>query len=149
MDQSQDGFAPQQLPPLPQPQQQSSQHPERPAGRPNSKSGFSFHSHKSHESSGSASKIDLTETSREKASRRLSTKADPRLAMSEAEPCMSQECENNWSFNIASTNSTVAAIASDHSSSLAPLRAIQHRDINGIPIGSFSHVQYPKSEHYG
>lgn len=31
--------------------------------------------------------MEIQETPREKAARRLSTKADPRLAMSEAQPC--------------------------------------------------------------
>lgn len=115
MNSTRTGYA-HQLPPLPPPQQQlyqSHSQQQKPALRPRSKSGFSFHSHKSDESSGSLPKVDLHETPREKASRRLSTKADPRLAISEAEP---------------------SAVASDHSSSLAPLRAIQHRDANGNPI---------------
>lgn len=72
--------------------QQYQQYPQQPQQlsrhtRPRSKSGFSFRSHKSQESTGSAPKIDLRETSEEKQSQRLHTKADPLLAMSEAEPC--------------------------------------------------------------
>jgi hypothetical protein len=47
---------------------------------------FSFHSQKSHKSSGSK---DLQETHAEKEAKRLHSKADPTLAISEAEPCMS------------------------------------------------------------
>lgn len=59
---------------------------ERPGNRPRTKtsSGFSLHSHKS---SGSGQKLDLTESHREKEAKRLHTKADPSLAMTEAEPC--------------------------------------------------------------
>lgn len=79
----------QQLPPLP-PQPTQGQRPQaqqRPSLRPRSKSGFSFRSHKSQDSYGSAPKVEIQETPREKASRRLSTKADPTKAMSEAQPC--------------------------------------------------------------
>ncbi|KAL5347103.1 hypothetical protein ACLOAV_008246 [Pseudogymnoascus australis] len=105
----------QQLPPLPlQPTQgQRPQAQQRPSLRPRSKSGFSFRSHKSQDSYGSAPKVEIQETPREKASRRLSTKADPTKAMSEAQP---------------------SDIANDHSSGLASLRAIQHRDTYGLPI---------------
>lgn len=59
---------------------------ERPGNRPRAKtsSGFSLHSHKS---SGSGQKLDLTESHREKEAKRLHSKADPSLAMTEAEPC--------------------------------------------------------------
>ena len=70
---------------------------------------FSFRSDKSH----SSNKIDLTETSAEKEAKRLHSKADPTLAMNEAEP---------------------SEVAATHKSSLAPLRSIQHRDANGNPI---------------
>ena len=87
--------------PLPAPpgQQQQQQHyqqyqqQERPTQqRPRAKSGFSFRSNHSHKSSeGSGHKIDLHETHEEKQSRRLTTKADPSMAITEAEPC-----EYNW-----------------------------------------------------
>ncbi|KAF7878875.1 hypothetical protein EAF04_000078 [Stromatinia cepivora] len=85
---------------------------ERPGNRPRTKtsSGFSLHSHKS---SGSGQKLDLTESHREKEAKRLHTKADPSLAMTEAEP---------------------SAVASEVPTSLAPIRAIQHRDSQGNPI---------------
>ncbi|ESZ98901.1 hypothetical protein SBOR_0759 [Sclerotinia borealis F-4128] len=85
---------------------------ERPGNRPRTKtsSGFSLHSHKS---SGSGQKLDLTESHREKESRRLHSKADPSLAMTEAEP---------------------SAVANEVATSLAPIRAIQHRDSQGNPI---------------
>ncbi|OBT76166.1 hypothetical protein VF21_05022 [Pseudogymnoascus sp. 05NY08] len=111
----QPAYAPHQLPPIPpQPtQEQRPQAQQRPSIRPRSKSGFSFRSHKSQDSYGSGAKAEIQETPREKAARRLSTKADPRLAMSEAQP---------------------SDIANDHSTRLASLRAIQHRDTYGLPI---------------
>lgn len=88
----------QQQPQLP-PQQQQRQYqqqrqPDQQKPRPRSR-GFSFRSeksHKSHKSSGSKdqhNKIDLHESAAEKESNRLHTKADPSVAMNEAEPCMS------------------------------------------------------------
>jgi hypothetical protein len=81
--------------PLPAPPGQQQQHyqqyqqQERPAQqRPRAKSGFSFRSNHSRKSSeGSGHKIDLHETHEEKQSRRLTTKADPSMAITEAEPC--------------------------------------------------------------
>lgn len=55
--------------------------------RPRTKSTFSFRSNHSHHSSGSKDKIQLTESHEEKEARRLNTKADPTMAMTEAEPC--------------------------------------------------------------
>ncbi|KAK4147695.1 uncharacterized protein C8A04DRAFT_24242 [Dichotomopilus funicola] len=72
---------------------------------------FSFRSDKSHGSG--SQKIDLHETSAEKEAKRLHSKADPTLAMQEAEP------------------SEVAAYVK---SSLASLRSIQHKDAFGNPI---------------
>lgn len=80
-------------------------------GRPRAKSGFSFHSRKSSGSSHTP-KIDLHETHQEKESKRLQTKADPGLALMEAEP---------------------SAVAREKAS-LAPIRAIQHLDAQGNPI---------------
>ncbi|KAL2271132.1 hypothetical protein VTJ83DRAFT_503 [Remersonia thermophila] len=71
---------------------------------------FSFLSDKSRRSS---QKIDLHETSAEKEARRLHSKADPTLAIQEAEP---------------------AEVAAMVESSLAPLRSIQHKDAYGNPI---------------
>lgn len=117
MAQSPNGYTGHQLPPLPPTHQdsyasQNSQQAQRPAPRPSSKSGFSFHSNKSRGST-DGPKVDLVESPREKAARRLSTKADPRMALSEQEP---------------------SALANDHSSVLGNLRAMQHRDQNGLPI---------------
>lgn len=82
--------------------------------RPRAKSSFSFRSNHSRKSSGSSGhKVDLHETHEEKQSRRLTTKADPSMAITEAEP---------------------SAVASGVRSSLAPIRAIQHRDNQGNPI---------------
>jgi len=93
-------------------QHQQQQRPEQ--QRPRAKSGFSFRSNHSHKSSGSSGhKVDLHETHEEKQSRRLTTKADPSMAITEAEP---------------------SAVASGVRSSLAPIRAIQHRDNQGNPI---------------
>jgi hypothetical protein len=96
-------------------QQYQQQQQERPGQqRPRVKSGFSFRSNHSRKSSGSSGhKIDLHETHEEKQSRRLTTKADPSMAITEAEP---------------------SAVASGVRSSLAPIRAIQHRDNQGNPI---------------
>jgi len=98
--------------PLPAPPGQhfEQQRPGQAQGRPRAKSSFSFHSHKS---SGSGHKIDLHETHEEKQSRRLNSKADPSMAIQELEP---------------------SAVASGVKSSLASIRAIQHRDNQGNPI---------------
>ncbi|KAM0563901.1 hypothetical protein ACHAPJ_000108 [Fusarium lateritium] len=72
---------------------------------------FSFHSQKSHKSSGSK---DLQESHAEKEAKRLHSKADPTLAISEAEP------------------SEVAAMMTE--SSFAPLRSMQHKDTFGNSI---------------
>lgn len=59
-----------------------------PDARPRSKSMLSMESIKSgktHKSSGSKDKIDLTESPKDK--RRLHSKADPTLAINEAQPC--------------------------------------------------------------
>lgn len=89
-------------------------HDQRPVQqRQRAKSSFSFRSHRSHNSSGSGHKIDLHETHEEKDSKRLHSKADPSMAITEAEP---------------------SAVAAGVKSQLAPLRAIQHRDNQGNPI---------------
>jgi len=80
--------------------------------RPRSKSMMSFHSHRSTKSDGSGPKIDLTETSAEKASRRIHTKADPSLAITELQP------------------STIAM----QKATLESLRNMQHRDAQGNVI---------------
>ena len=54
--------------------------------RPRSKSLLSFGSVRSRKSSGSGTKIDLTETPKDKSSRRMTTKADPSMAINEAQP---------------------------------------------------------------
>lgn len=72
---------------------------------------LSFHSERSHKSAGSK---DLHETHAEKESRRLHTKADPTLAMNEAEP------------------SAIAAMKTEPLS--APLRSLQHKDNLGNVI---------------
>jgi hypothetical protein len=90
------------------------QYPSAPEqARPRAKSNFSFRSNHSRKSSGSGTKINLHESHEEKQKRRLTTKADPSMALSEAEP---------------------SAVASGVKSSLASIRAIQHRDAQGNPI---------------
>lgn len=100
----------------PQYQQQPQQYQQGPPPvqkpRPRSR-GFSFKSEKSHKSSGSKDKVHLVETHTEKEAKRLHSKADPTLAMNEAEP---------------------AVVAATGKSQLASLRGVQHRDAFGNPI---------------
>ncbi|KAK4153075.1 meiotically up-regulated gene 9 protein [Chaetomidium leptoderma] len=105
---------PYQLQQAPPPQHAPQLHlaQQRPTGRTRKPSTFSFRSDKSH-GSGSHHKIDLHETSAEKEAKRLHSKADPTLAMQEAEP---------------------SEVAATGESSLAPLRSIQHKDPLGNPI---------------
>ncbi|KAL2022683.1 hypothetical protein VTK56DRAFT_4764 [Thermocarpiscus australiensis] len=84
---------------------------ERPVHTSRKSRTFSFRSDKSH-SSGSH-KLSLHETSAEKEAKRLHSKADPTLAMQEAEP---------------------SEVAATVKSSLSPLRSIQHKDAYGNPI---------------
>ncbi|KAI0137062.1 hypothetical protein BJ170DRAFT_677920 [Xylariales sp. AK1849] len=101
-------------------QQQQQQNPER--NRPRSR-GFSFRSDKSQktEKSNPGSGVykvpsaGLHETSAEKQSKRLHSKADPTLAMQEAEPSAVAQAGGNFK-------------------ELAPLRSIQHKDPSGVPI---------------
>lgn len=90
--------------------QQTRQQPPRTPAHGKHRS-LSFHSERSHKSSGSK---DLHESHAEKEARRLHTKADPTLAMNEAEP------------------STIAAMKTEPLS--APLRSIQHKDNFGNVI---------------
>ncbi|KAK3394170.1 hypothetical protein B0H63DRAFT_517316 [Podospora didyma] len=115
--QQQPQYLPQQ-----QQQQQQKQQPQyrqaqagqpRPAPQPTpgrKSRSFSFRSDKSH---GSKEKDDLHETSAEKESKRLHSKADPTLAMNEAEP---------------------AEVAATVKSSLASLRSMPLKDCYGNPI---------------
>ncbi|KAG5952266.1 hypothetical protein E4U53_001281 [Claviceps sorghi] len=73
---------------------------------------YSIHSQKTHRSSGS--KHDFYETHEEKEAKRLHSKADPTLAINEAEPSM------------------VAAMKSDNTK--VSIRSMQHRDPWGNPI---------------
>jgi hypothetical protein len=74
----------------------------------------------------------LHETSAEKEARRLHSKADPTLAMQEAEPCEQPALE----FDSVRLLTTLAAeVAATVKSSLASLRNIQHKDAFGNPIG--------------
>lgn len=58
---------------------------QRPVTQTRKSRSFSFRSDKSHGSN----KLDLHETSAEKEAKRLHSKADPSVAMNEAEPCKS------------------------------------------------------------
>ncbi|MCJ1478934.1 hypothetical protein MMC13_007618 [Lambiella insularis] len=79
------------------------------SGRSRSKSMLSFGS-RSHRSSGSfGNKIDLTETAKDKAGRKMNSKADPTKAMNEAQP----------------------AAQALEASTLESIRNLQHKDING------------------
>ncbi|KAK6216253.1 Glucose-6-phosphate 1-dehydrogenase [Pestalotiopsis sp. IQ-011] len=96
--------------------QQPQQRPER---RPRSR-GFSFRSDKSKpdQASGHARKLSggaLHETHAEKEAKRLNTKADPTLAMQEAEPSAVARDAINWEEK-------------------PPLSSIQHKDSTGNPI---------------
>ncbi|KAI8683910.1 hypothetical protein NCS57_00055900 [Fusarium keratoplasticum] len=96
----------------PQSQSQSQSQPRRTSQNPPADHRtFSFHSQRSHKSSGSK---DLQETHAEKEAKRLHSKADPTLAISEAEP------------------SVVAAMMTE--STFAPLRSVQHKDTYGNAI---------------
>ncbi|KAK6083761.1 hypothetical protein SCUP234_03620 [Seiridium cupressi] len=105
----------------PQQQQQQSQKTER--QRPRSR-GFSFRSDKSQKTDksghtgGHAHKLSgagLQETHAEKAANRLNTKADPTLAMQEAEP-------------------SAVARAAVNFDEKPPLSSLQHKDATGAPI---------------
>lgn len=54
--------------------------------RPRTKSILSFSGNKKRKSSGSFSRSDLVETSKEKAANRMTSKADPTKAINEAQP---------------------------------------------------------------
>ncbi|CAK7565572.1 MAG: hypothetical protein SEPTF4163_003489 [Sporothrix epigloea] len=95
-----------QQPPLQAPRRESQ------ASRPKSRS-FSFRSDRSQKSAAPASQKLEPETHDEKEAKRLHTKADPTMAMFEAEP---------------------SAVAATVKSSLAPLRSIVHKDNNGNVI---------------
>lgn len=105
----------QQYPPVPTRPSIQKQNSER---RPKSRSRtFSFRSDKSSKTEKSQGSVahkapNLHETHEEKESRRLHSKADPTLAMNELEP---------------------SAVAQE-AAQLAPLRSIQHKDTNGVPI---------------
>jgi hypothetical protein len=95
-----------------QQQQQRNQAQHNPqSSQSSSKRGFSFHSDKARKNS--QDKGHLSATAAEKESKRIRSKADPSLAINEAEP---------------------AEIAAMSETSLAPLRSIAHKDANGNPI---------------
>jgi hypothetical protein len=92
-------------------------HPYQDPPSPSKRRTFSFHSDKSQPRKGPVVKADLHETHAEKEAKRLHSKADPRLAMNEAEP------------------SAVATMKTDIL--VAPLRSLQHKDALGNVIGSW------------
>ena len=59
-------------------------------GRPRTKSRLSFGSTRSRRSSGSIGKLELTESPKEKSARRMTSKANPTTAMTEAQPGLSR-----------------------------------------------------------
>ncbi|RKF72474.1 hypothetical protein GcC1_094013 [Golovinomyces cichoracearum] len=81
--------------------------------RPRVRSGFSLRSSHSRKSTSSTSKISIHESHEEKEAKRLKTKTDPSMAMIEVEP---------------------STAACNTKTTLAPIRAIQHRDKFGNPI---------------
>lgn len=103
--------------------------------------GFSFKSeksHKSHKSGDSGHHHHNSETSAEKESKRLHSKADPTLAISEAEPGLS--FYYNILIDVTCWREYVAAVAQmmGGDRALKPLSSIQHKDANGNPIGTNS-----------
>ncbi|TQS39180.1 hypothetical protein Golomagni_00298 [Golovinomyces magnicellulatus] len=86
--------------------------------RPRVRSGFSLRSSHSRKSTSSTSKTSIYESHEEKEAKRLKTKTDPSLAMIEVEP-----------FDVLE-----ATAACNTKTTLAPIRAIQHRDKFGNPI---------------
>ncbi|RKF74364.1 hypothetical protein GcM1_240147 [Golovinomyces cichoracearum] len=86
--------------------------------RPRVRSGFSLRSSHSRKSTSSISKISIHESHEEKEAKRLKTKTDPSMAMIEVEP-----------FDVLE-----ATAACNTKTTLAPIRAIQHRDKFGNPI---------------
>jgi hypothetical protein len=105
--------------------------------RPRAKSTFSFHSH--HSNGSGSNKIDLVETHAEKEGHRLHSKADPTMAITEAEPCKHNRCAAQTAalrcgfFPLLTVCS--ATIATQAQTALKPIRAIQHLDAQGNPIG--------------
>lgn len=100
--------------PYVQPQTAVNQHPALVQQRQGKTRSFSFQSNKSHKSSNSKGNAsDLHETHDEKEQKRLHSKADPTLAISEAEP---------------------SAVAAMMTQTATPLRSMQHKDSLGNPI---------------
>jgi hypothetical protein len=116
--------------------------PNEVGSRPRAFSALSNDSKRSRRSSGSGTKLDLTETSKDK--KRLNTKADPSKALNEAQPgalnlpgrrgvarlrsffpCLS-ESDNN--------GPGTAAVAIEEESTLNHLRNVQWRDAEGNVI---------------
>src|SRR4051794_15016559 len=91
----------------PLPQAPGQQYQQRPGQqRQRAKSSFSFRSSNSHKSNGSLGKIDYNETHAEKESRRLHTKADPSMALSEAEPCEHPCCVHSCPASTLTSNNS-------------------------------------------
>lgn len=95
--------------------------------RPRTKSMLSFGSSRTHKSSGSIGKMDLTESPKEKNARKLTSKTDPSRALNEAQPCKARR----HSFTVAphkflltvticsrpSTRTAYTRLSSNHSTS--------------------------------
>ena len=123
--------------------------------RSRSKSTFGFTSNRSSKSNRSVPKMDLKETTREKLAKRLSSKADPLVAMSETEP--GKFSITSWfifiipwrdllclgiclCWRLVSTVIAVAAIG-EHSE-LGSLSGVQHKDIYGNMIGMYLEIEW-------
>lgn len=85
-------------------------------------------------------KLDLHETHEEKQKRTIKSKADPTLAMTEAQPCEWFPPPSIVYLRMKTDRvSSCAAAVAVGESSMAPIRAMQHKDINGNPIGMMTH----------
>ena len=108
-------------------------------GRARSKSMLSFGSVRSHRSTGSGGKIDLTETAKEKAGRKMTSKADPTKAISEAQPGKEDQISQSDPLLLPiDTNVLVIATQAQEGSTLESIRNMQHRDANGNIISKLN-----------
>jgi hypothetical protein len=92
----------------------------------------SARSDKTHRSSGSGHKLDLTESHEEKVRRSLQTKADPMLAMNEAQP----STRPPFAFHRTIVDLFFLDLVALEKSNLGSLRALQHKDQYGNPIST-------------
>ena len=101
--------------------------------RPRAFSTLSHESKRSRRSSGSAAnKLELIETSKDK--RRLNSKADPSIAMNEAQPGMDVEVSVG---DLVPDNIGLATMAIIEETNLDSLRSVTHRDHRGNIISEY------------